>query len=161
MNAWSGPDCKTVIMNQPHLLMAYPFICRNLKSSWALSRSRNFSFAVSVSYGTMRGWAPPPVQTKIYEFWMKANTRTKDGVEGVLCCFTFTDQFQFLFLCPDVVIIFSYNLHHALREIIIYIIIILHICAATWQTSQHFRAAIFPVCWSQLLGGKLVACCDK
>lgn len=37
-----------------------PFTWRNLNRSCAFSRSLNFSLAVKVSYGTKRGWLPPP-----------------------------------------------------------------------------------------------------
>lgn len=47
-----------------YLETTMPFTWRNLNRSCAFSRSLNFSLAVKVSYGTKRGWLPPPGVSK-------------------------------------------------------------------------------------------------
>lgn len=49
-----------IIWKMTYLETTMPFTWRNLNRSCAFSRSLNFSLAVKVSYGTKRGWLPPP-----------------------------------------------------------------------------------------------------
>lgn len=63
------PQARPCPPNTPwkmtHLETTMPFTWRNLNRSCAFSRSLNFSLAVKVSYGTKRGWLPPPGVSRV------------------------------------------------------------------------------------------------
>lgn len=74
-----------------------PFTWRNLNRSCAFSRSLNFSLAVKVSYGTKRGWLPPPGMRRINTncplyFWKNRATTApsslspRDAVKHTYLC---------------------------------------------------------------------------
>lgn len=97
-----------------------PFTWRNLNRSWAFSRSLNFSLAVKVSYGTRRGWLPPPEVRDKHSVFLFTSGETSWHRPA---CFphgmprnklTFAFQLQLLLLGPDIVIVLSHHLHHSL-----------------------------------------------
>lgn len=61
------PRLANITRKRTHLETTMPFTWRNLNRSCAFSRSLNFSLAVKVSYGTNRGWLPPPGLRKVRE----------------------------------------------------------------------------------------------
>lgn len=65
-----GPAPANITWKMTYLDTTMPFTWRNLNRSCAFSRSLNFSLAVKVSYGTKRGWLPPPGVSKVRKWEM-------------------------------------------------------------------------------------------
>lgn len=118
------PRLANITRKRTHLETTMPFTWRNLNRSCAFSRSLNFSLAVKVSYGTNRGWLPPPGLRKVRErttylalplhLWEHIPAPRLTFCRAPRTWLTFALQFQLLLLGPDVVIVFSHDLHHSL-----------------------------------------------